>query len=94
MDAKGIDKAAILAALYNASQQQGLGFLDRRGSVPMTIEVANEVLNESAPDYYFDYLFGRVLKIDLSKDWLELRLYDRDNGYGAGEKALKEAGLI
>jgi hypothetical protein len=37
---------------------------------------------------YFDYLHGRVMKIGLNTDDLEERLYDRDNGQGAAERAL------
>ena len=40
---------------------------------------------------YFDYLFGRVLKIDLKDDnGFEEWLYDRDNGEGAAQKSLDE----
>ena len=81
----GIDKAEVLAALYNASHPQGMGFLHATPT-DMTVEEARKLLS----DYqYFDYLRGRVMKIDLSKDELEPWLYDRDNGEGAAEKALK-----
>jgi len=37
---------------------------------------------------YFDYVSGRVMKIDLSKDKLDPALYDRDNGQGAADRAI------
>ena len=38
---------------------------------------------------YFDYLKGRVMKVDLSEDdGFEEWLYDRDNGEGAAQSAL------
>lgn len=38
---------------------------------------------------YFDYLYGRVMKVDLSSDdGFEERLYDRDNGKGAAQKVI------
>ncbi len=37
---------------------------------------------------YFDYLAGRVMKIDLSGDELDPRLYDRDLGQGAAERTI------
>ena len=37
---------------------------------------------------YFDYLFGRVIKVDLSGNWFDERLYDRDNGIGAAQAAV------
>jgi hypothetical protein len=83
---QNLDKASVLAALYNASKPQGMGHL-QKSSKPMTKEEAQGFL-DSNPSQYFDYLGGRVLKIDLSKDELETWLYDRDNGQGAAEKAI------
>lgn len=87
MDIKGIDKAELLAALYNASWQQGLGFLHSRGTAKMTKEQAQVEISLCLDDLYFDYLHGRPLKIDLNGDTLETRLYNRDNG---GEGAAEE----
>ena len=39
---------------------------------------------------YFDYLQGRVMKVDLGGDSLRVDLYDRDNGPGAAQAALAE----
>lgn len=86
MNIKGLSKPAVLAALFNASRQQGLGFLDRRGAEPMSEADAEIVIKEQG--LYFDYLRGRVMKVDISGDVLEPRLYDRDNGEGAAERAL------
>ena len=78
------NKPAALAALYNASQPLGMGILhfDPR---PMTIEEAAKLLEQST---YFDYLKGRVMKVDLSGDEFDPWLYDRDNGEGAAARAL------
>lgn len=81
---EGLDKAEVLAALYNASHPQGLGFL-HYDPTPMTIEKAREYLAQST---YFDYLEGRVMKIDLSGDELNPWAYDRDNGAGAAEAVI------
>ncbi len=80
------DKAQVLAALYNASHPLGLGFL-HYDPTPMTAEEARELLKQTT---YFDYLKGRVMKVDLSGDELETWLYDRDNGDGAAASALSE----
>lgn len=85
MNIKGLDKAEVLAALFNASRQQGMGFLDSRGNSEMTKKQAEEVLKVTD---YFDYLHGRVMKIGLDLDEVETRLYDRDNGHGAAERAI------
>ncbi|GAH29265.1 unnamed protein product, partial [marine sediment metagenome] len=62
MNIKNINKAKILQVLYNNSQPLGLGFLHY---IPedMTYKEANEVLIHQTD---FDYLHGRVMKIDLS----------------------------
>lgn len=86
IDISSLDKAAVLAALYNNSRQQGMGFLHARGREPMTIEQAREELRESE---YFDYLHGRVMKISLKDNDLRVGLYDRDNGEGAAALALQ-----
>lgn len=85
MDITGIDKAEILAALYNASQPLGMGFL-QYDPTPMTVEEANIHLKRSS---YFDYLKGRVMKIDLTGNNLNTRLYNRDNGEGAAERVIE-----
>jgi hypothetical protein len=86
MDITGISKPALLAALFNASKQQGLGFMDVRGAAPMTVEDAGQVIEQDG--MHFDYLRGRVMKIDIEGDALNPRLYDRDNGDGAAERAV------
>ncbi|WP_137991219.1 hypothetical protein [Streptomyces vilmorinianum] len=79
----GLDKASVLAALYNASQPFGMGFLNPAASNGMTVEQAAEALERAGDDLYFDYLQGRVMKVDLNGDAIDPRLYDRDNGPGA-----------
>ena len=82
----GLDKAEVLAALYNASKPQGMGFL-HYDAKPMTREEAEKHLEK---DTRFDYLNGRVMKINLGNDELDPFLYDRDNGQNAALKAITE----
>lgn len=82
---KNKDKAEVLAKLYNASQPLGKGIFHFDSS-DMTIEQARELLDSGRT--YFDYLKGRVMKIDLSGDELDPRSYDRDNGQGAAAAAI------
>jgi len=96
---RGLDKAAVLAALYNASHPQGMGFLHADPN-PMTVEEAQKLLKAGddtaqmfgirlhGDDFYFDYVKGRVLKVDLSADEFNPWGYDRDNGEGAAEAAI------
>jgi hypothetical protein len=82
---KGLDKARILVALYNRSKGQGRSFLDPMYGKGLTVEEARVLLENQT---YFDYLRGRVMKIDLKGDDLDPRLYDRDLGEGAAEYAI------
>ena len=81
MDIKGISKAEILRRLYNSSQPLGLGFLHFEPK-DMTLKEAEILLEKNK---YFDYLKGRVMKIDLSGDELNTWAYNRDNGEGTAE---------
>jgi len=83
----GLDKAEVLAALYNNSSPQGMGFA-KYDANPMGREDAVELLKHQL---YFDYVKGRVIKVDLASDesfWPVL--YDRDNGPGAAQGAIGE----
>lgn len=82
---RGMSKAKVLAALYNASHSLGLGVLHYKNE-DMTEEQAAELLQKHER---FDYLHGRVMKVDLSGDELNPRLYDRDNGHGAAARAIQ-----
>lgn len=87
IDISKYNKAEVLAKLYNRSRQQGMGFLDAGGTQPMTVAEAAELLKHGTD---FDYLKGRVMKVNLSGDTLEPELYDRDNGPGAAARAIAE----
>lgn len=81
---KGLDKAQLLVELYNHSHQQGLGMM--QPSKSLTIEDAKKLLEQTT---YFDYLYGKVMKVDLSSDEeFEERLYDRDNGQGMAQSVV------
>ena len=91
---EGLDKANVLASLYNASRPLGMGFLQYDPAPMSREEAAKEIalhtfVNMIGEDkIYFDYLRGRVMKVDLTGDELDPRLYDRDNGAGAAAKAV------
>lgn len=82
-----MNKAAVLAALYNRSSPLGSGFFVATPG-DMSNEEAKELLDSG--ETYFDYLKGRVMKVDLSGDELRTHLYDRDNGEGAAASALSK----
>ena len=88
IDIKGLNKAEVLKALYDGSHIQGMGFLQAVPEGTVTVEHCKMLL-ETTGYPYFDYLYGRVLKVDLSKDEFDERLYDRDNGQGVAERVIR-----
>lgn len=95
VDITGMDKAKVLAALYNRAQPLGMGHLHYKPG-DMSVEQAEEILGRRGQyqRYYYDYLIGRVMKVDIGGDSLAIAAYDRDNGEGAARDALQKAGLL
>lgn len=90
----GLNKAAVLAALYNNSKVLGMGILHATGK-PMLIEEAQEIIDEGI--FSFDYLHGKVMKVDIEGDEFSSWGYDRDNGENTAEtviQRLRETGEI
>lgn len=84
-----VNRAALLAALYNRARPLGMGIL-HYASEDMTVEQAEELLR-SGP-FNFDYLQGRVMKVHERDGELHgERLFDRDNGAGAFAEAVLTA---
>lgn len=82
----GLNKAEVLVALYNRAKTHGLGILNTDPNYVMNIEKATELLQTQQ---YFDYLNGKVLKINLSGDDIDTWGYNRDNGQNAAEEVLQ-----
>lgn len=84
---EGLNKADVLAALYNASRPQGMGFM-KYDPAPMTRSEAQKILDSG--QVYFDYLRGRVMKLDLSGNDIDAWGFDRDNGHGVVARVINE----
>ena len=92
MDISQLDKAEVLAALYNRARPQGMGLLHYTPE-DMTADEARNLLKEieeSDNRPYFDYLHGRVMKVNLGGDDMSTALYNRDNGADAAERAVAD----
>lgn len=85
VDIKGLDKARVLKALYEHSHVQGFGVFQAVPDGVVTVEHCEMLLGSQT---YFDYLHGRVMKVELSGDEFDERLYDRDCGAGAAQRAV------
>lgn len=91
---KGLNKADVLRVLFNNSKIQGFNVtMVERGLMPypkdLTIEEAQSILDDMDEEKYFDYLNGKVMKVDISSDIaFDEWGYDRDNGKGSAQKAI------
>jgi len=85
IDISHLSKAKVLAALYNwARLPAGMHHAD---FPQMTMEEAQKMLDSGQT--HFDYVKGRVLKIDLSSDSLDSFKYNKDNGPNAAEAIIE-----
>lgn len=85
---KNLPKEEVLKALYDNAKTQGLGILHYRPE-PMTICQAKSILKEE-PRMSFDYLIGRVMKVNISGDEIDPWGYDMDNGEGSVQKVISK----
>lgn len=88
-----LDKAQVLAALYNRAKPQGMGFLHYTPEDMTQAEAEKEIRTMQPYGLSFDYLNGRVMKVDLAEDELRTDLYNRDNGPGAAEEVIAQLRL-
>jgi hypothetical protein len=88
IDITGLDKTDVLIALYRPARKVGMGFLSG--------DLTDDEIRSFVANYqggrgefpYIDYLGGKPLKVDLTGDTFNGRLYDRDQGVGAARRAV------
>lgn len=85
IDIKGLNKVDLVLALHRASRPLGIGHIVAMGSPPLDHA---RVEGHLAQGTYFDYLDGRVMKVEVGGDMLDPRMYDRDNGAGSAAKVV------
>jgi hypothetical protein len=79
---EGIDKLELLHALWNRQIAPNNGFY----KPPFSKDAAIIVIKNGEIDYFC----GKAIKMDLSSDVVEPRLYDRDAGKGAFMEVLNK----
>jgi hypothetical protein len=84
IDISKMPKPAVLAALYNAAKPgNDPGDSEHRR---LSFSEAGRLLKERT---YFDYLYGRSLKVELMGEQFDETLYDIDQGPDAAKNALR-----
>lgn len=82
----GLNKAEVLQVLYN-NASRAIGFGNSAGELRMSqIDAQQEF--QARPSGYFDYVRGRVLKINLSKETVDTFFYNSMNGLGKAERVI------
>ena len=89
IDISKLNKDEVLAALYNASKPQGMGYIQFDPDPMSTAEACAILDSMPVGCKRFGYLKGRVMKVDLSSDAFDPGLYDRDNGQGAARRVVE-----
>lgn len=88
----GLDKAEVLARLFNAAAEhnpdmrQARRAVDPRARLIMPIHLARELIDSGM--LQFDYLSAIPLKLDLRGEEFDDELYDRDNGKGLAKRVI------
>jgi hypothetical protein len=97
IDIHDLNKADVLRVLYNNARPLGMGWLQYEPGNMSPEEAESYLADPDSQDNgvfgshgqtRFDYLKGRVMKVDLSGDELNPRLYDEDNGTGAAARVI------
>ncbi len=88
----GLDKAEVLARLFNAAAEhnpemkEARKLMGSRSRLFLPIALARELI--AGGDLMFDYLNTIPLKLDLSGDTFDSSIFDRDNGEGLAERVI------
>jgi len=85
IDISGIDKVELLRQLWKHSVVAS--FYKTTG---LSSPSLNEIELKKCFDGYIDYLCGRVIKTDISKNKVNHYMYDMVNGYGLFEKIVDD----
>jgi hypothetical protein len=85
VDIRGLDKMQLLKALWENSSPASFFAMTNRHPPPF-----DEKLAVTAVQEYIDYFEGRMIKCDLSKDFVDPWLYDRDLGNGAFQRVARK----
>ena len=90
MNITALNKADVFLTLFNNAKTPGLGLIAAAMFGPLSIEGAEKIMQDCNEDIYFDYVYGRVMKISLKGDDIDTRLYNLNNGENAAEKAIQK----
>ncbi|MFI7415337.1 hypothetical protein ACIBU0_42555 [Streptomyces sp. NPDC049627] len=86
IDISGLNKAKVLAALWNNAAPPPPHINPNPRNFAMTAAEAAELILRDGPG--FDYLEDRLLKVNIGDDTFDPWGYDRDNGDGLAARVI------
>ena len=87
LNTSGLDKADLLAALYNAAKPGASDAFNTR-TAPMTGSEAQDIINRTKGPLCFTYVKGRALMVNITGDALDTAKYDEKNGKNAAKEVV------
>lgn len=87
IDIRGIEKVALLAALYNAARPGASDVFNTR-TAPMTGSEAQDIINRTKGPLCFSHVKGRALMVNITGDALDAAKYDEKNGKNAAKEVV------
>lgn len=87
VDITGVDKRKLLKCLWENSKPAVFFTMSGMPAPKFNEDEAGRQMHQNG---YFDYVCGRSIKCDLSKNYVDPTLYDRDNGFGAFKKCVEK----
>lgn len=93
IDIKGLDKAKVLKALWDHSHVQEKSYLSRQrvDDSGFTIEMAQREIDYcKGHRLHYYYVYGHVIKCDITDDEFDPWLYDEACGEGMAQKAIND----
>lgn len=93
IDITGLDKAKVLKTLWDHSHSQGRSFISKQrvDDSGFTIEKAQKEIDcYKGHRLHFYYVYGHIIKCDITDDEFDPWLYDEACGEGMAQKAIDD----
>lgn len=94
VDITGLNKEDVLRVLYNAAKPLNNLLAITMGREVMMPYTAKNIIRSKGNYLYFDYIYMRPMKIDITTNSVDTSLYNRDNGANAAENAVNQLRVI
>ena len=89
-DIKGLNKREVLRALFaHATAKPGFEAL-HKDRTKLHKKIVNKIVHDKVNPCSVDYVYGRAMHIMFAGDVMDTQFYNRANGAGVAEEAIKK----